>query len=213
MADSLRLNRRSLFAVLTLSVFSGVASYVVPILTQGIIDRGVEMKDADLVVLFALAQLMLLLSSVFLSAIQSFVVLRMANRIHLNLSNKLLRKFLRLPLSYFSVNQAGDSLQRLSDISRIESFVSSSFISILVAFVNMAVYSVLLVKYGWPFLLAFAACLALYLLWSLLFVERRNKINYNLFAKYSERYDSIGEFLRGMKEINMVVLAIGKPRK
>lgn len=200
-SESLSSNSRPLLLLLLLAAVSAGISYLLPSLTQSVVDKGIENKDVSLITILIAGQFALMLSATAATIFQSKVMLGISNRIRLTMNNSVIQKLARLPLSYFASHQAGDTFRRISDISRIEQFISNSFIQIVLSVVNLFIYGYLLFKYQHIFLAIFALCFILYSVWALSFLGRRRKIDYNLFGKESERYSGIMQYIRGIKDI------------
>ena len=198
---SLRSNSRQLVMLMLLAAISAVISYLLPSLTQSIVDKGIGNKDVTLISALIAGQFVLMLSATAASILQSKVMLGISNKVKLSLNDSVIQKLARLPLSYFASHLPGDTFRRISDISRIEQFISSSFIQIVLSVVNLFIYGYLLFKYQHIFLAIFALCFILYSVWALSFLGRRRKIDYNLFGKESERYSGIMQYIRGIKDI------------
>lgn len=200
-SESLSSNSRPLLLLLLLAAVSAGISYLLPSLTQSVVDKGIGNKDVSLITILIAGQFALMLSATAATIFQSKVMLGISNRIRLTMNNSVIQKLARLPLSYFASHQAGDTFRRISDISRIEQFISNSFIQIALSIVNLCVYGYLLFNYQHLFLAVFALCFVLYSIWTLTFIERRKKLDYNLFSKESERYSGIMQYIRGIRDI------------
>ena len=198
---SLRNNSRQLVMLLLLAAISAGIAYLLPSLTQSVVDKGIGNKDITLISALIAGQFVLMLSATAASILQSKVMLGISNKVKLTLNDSVIQKLARLPLSYFTSHSSGDTFRRISDISRIEQFISSSFIQIVLSVVNLFIYGYLLFKYQNIFLVIFALCFILYSAWAFSFLGKRRKIDYNLFGKESERYSGIMQYIRGIKDI------------
>ena len=194
-------NSRQLLLLLSLAAISARISYLLPSLTQSVVDKGIGDKDISLISALIAGQFVLMLSATAASILQSKAILGISNKVKLTLNDSVIQKLARLPLSYFASHLPGDTFRRISDISRIEQFISSSFIQIVLSVVNLFIYGYLLFKYQHIFLVIFALCFILYSAWAFSFLGKRRKIDYNLFGKESERYSSIMQYIRGIRDI------------
>jgi ATP-binding cassette subfamily B protein len=55
---------------------------------------------------------------------------------------------MKLPVSFFDSKNTGDIMQRMSDHSRIESFLTGSSLNVLFSLLNLVVFSVVLAVFN-----------------------------------------------------------------
>ena len=195
---------KSLFFQLILGLLTVSAIQLIfPFLTQIMVDKGINGKNTNLLILILAGQLMLTLSSSIVGYIQSWVVLYIGTRINVTMVYDFLKKLTRLPVSFFDLRQSGDILQRISDQSRIESFATNSFLNILIVIVNFLVFSIVIITYNPVIFLVFCFGSALYIIWILSFLGKRKIVDYDMFSKMSDNSDMIIQLIRGMHEIKL----------
>lgn len=100
-------------------------------------------------------------------------------------------------------NLVGDIMQRIGDHSRIQSFLTGSLLSIVMAMVTFLVYSVVMGGYDMKILGIFMLGSALYVCWILLFMKRRRKLDYTRFQESSANQSSIVQLIGGMQDIKL----------
>jgi ATP-binding cassette, subfamily B, bacterial len=176
---------------------------LIPFLTQGIVDKGVNMQNLSFVYLILIAQLVLLLARAIVEFSRQGLLLFISTHVNLSLLADFWKKLMRLPLSYFDTKQTGDILQRIGDQGRLERFLTGNSINIAFSMINLLVYSFVMLLYSVPVFLIFLACSSLYLLWISIFLKQRRKLNYKQFALASRENSATMQLVHGMQEIKM----------
>ncbi|MBL7707262.1 MAG: peptidase domain-containing ABC transporter [Taibaiella sp.] len=191
------------FQVLLALAAASLFQLLIPFLTQGIVDRGVNMQDINFVYLALSAQFILMLARTLIEFSRQGLLLYISTKINLSLLTDFWKKLMRLPISYFDTKQTGDIMQRIGDQQRIEQFLTGNSINILFAVINLLVYSFVMLLYSVPVFLIFLSGSILYMLWISLFLKARRKLNYKQFALSSIENSATLEMVQGMQEIKL----------
>ena len=195
---------RQFIVQLFLAMLTGsIISLILPFLTQSVIDVGIGTGDINFVVVILVAQVMLTLGQMANELIRSWLMLHMTTRVSISLISDFLAKLMRLPISFFDSKMVGDIMQRIGDHSRIQSFLTGSLLSIVMAMVTFLVYSVVMGGYDMKILGIFMLGSALYVCWILLFMKRRRKLDYMRFQESSANQSSIVQLIGGMQDIKL----------
>ena len=184
-------------------ILSSIIQLLFPILTKNVVDVGIEGRNISALIIILCGQVMLVLGSVLVSFIEARIVLYVGSRINVHLVYEFFCKLVRLPISFFGTRQSGDILQRVSDQHRIESFITNSLLEILLSSFNFVVFSCLLIKYSPLIFLCIIIDQALYITWICLFLNKRRRLDYEMFSRMTETQDSVIEIVRGMQEIKL----------
>jgi len=176
---------------------------ILPFLTQSLIDTGVQTQNLNFVYLILAAQLMLFFGRVSIEFIRNWILLHISARINLSILSDFLSKLLRLPQSYFESKQTGDILQRISDHSRIEAFLTGTSLTVIFSLFNLVIFSVVLGFYSIKILLIFLFSSVLYAFWVLLFLKRRREIDNNKFLLNARSQSSLIELVQSIAELRM----------
>lgn len=174
-----------------------------PFLTQAIVDVGIKNVDLGFIYLILIAQLMLFLGQVTVSFLQNWILLHIGARINLSLISDFLDKLIKLPISFFDAKMVGDLLQRIADQRRIEAFLTSSTLSFLFSAVNLLVFGLVLWWYDGLIFAVFLGGSLLYVLWILLFLRRRQEVDYLRFQELANNQSNLIELIQGMQEIKL----------
>jgi len=195
---------RRLIIQLIFGLFAAsILQLIFPFLTQAIVDTGIQNQDIGFIYLILLAQLMLFVSQMSVSAIQSWILLHIGVRVNVHLVHDFLQKLLRLPLPWFQQRMTGDLLQRIQDHERIERFLTSSSLTSLFSFFNLLVFGAVLWYYDATIFLIFAIASIGYLSWVLLFLRKRRVLDRKRFEQASDERNQLIEMIQGVQEIKL----------
>lgn len=141
---------------------------------------------------------MLFLSQTAVDWFRAWLLLHIGSRVHISLLSEFLRKLMRLPVSFFDAKTIGDLLQRVQDHDRVETFLSSSTLTMLFSVVTVVLFGVVLALYSHGIFIVFLVGTLLYLAWVLAFMKRRAKLDYQRFDQASGNQSSIVQLITGM---------------
>ena len=94
-------------------------------------------------------------------------------------------------------------MQRIGDYNRIQTFLTGSLLSIIMAAVSLFIYSVVMAGYNWTILLVFLLGSGLYIGWILIFLKRRRKLDYMRFQEAANNQSNIVQLINGMQDIKL----------
>lgn len=176
---------------------------MMPFLTQSVIDVGIGTSDLNFVIVILIAQVVLVLGQMANELIRSWLMLHMATRISISLISDFLAKLMKLPISFYDSKMVGDIMQRIGDHSRIQSFLTGSLLSIMMAAVTFGVYAVVMGGYNIEILGIFILGSGFYIVWIILFMRKRRKLDYMRFQEASANQSSIVQLITGMQDIKL----------
>lgn len=207
----LKPHRRLIVQLLIGLLLASVFSLVTPLLTQALVDQGIQNGRMDFVYGILIAQLMIFLGSISISLIRSWVMLHMSTRINISIVSDFLVKLMKLPIGFFESKNLGDILQRMRDHNRIEAFLTSQSLSTVFSVFMMIVYSIILLIYS-PYIFGiFLVASMLYILWITLFLKKRRALDYKNFDQLSADQNTTVGLIQGMQEIKLQ--SCEKPRR
>ena len=195
--------KRLLFQLFIGLLLGTVFQLIFPFLTQSLVDIGIDTRDLNFIYLVLAGQLALFVGSTSVRFIQSWILLHISVRINVNLVSDFLIKLMHLPLGYFDSKNTGDLLQRISDHKRIESFLTTSSLSVLLSVINLLAFGIVLIIYSVPIFLIFLASSVLYIGWIFFFLNMRKEVDYIAFQQMADNQDSLIEIVQGMPEIKL----------
>ncbi|MFV0289618.1 MAG: peptidase domain-containing ABC transporter [Mangrovibacterium sp.] len=195
---------RKLMIQLFLGLLVGlVLQLILPFLTQSVVDFGIVNNNLNFVYLVLVAQLVLFITQTAVDFIRSWVMLHISTRINISLISDFLIKLMKLPIRYFDSKMTGDIIQRIGDHRRIETFLTGQTLGTLFSFLSFVVFGAILLWYSWKIFLVFLIGSVFYLVWVLLFMKQRRKLDLKRFQEASSEQSNVIQLIQGMQEIKL----------
>ncbi|WP_196896223.1 peptidase domain-containing ABC transporter [Aureivirga marina] len=186
-----------------LLMISLVANWLIPFIFQNIIDQGVIAKNLHIVFYFLLAQVVLFISY-FLSDFFSRLILTKFNfSLSVNLKENMLFKLIKLPINYFDTRLNTETLQRIGDQNKIQSFVTWKGMELVVNSLNILIFGGILMYYNYTVFAVYLVLSALSFIWVIFFLNKRAILEYAMFLRQSENSNKVYEFIMSMPEIKI----------
>lgn len=176
---------------------------IFPFLTQSIVDIGIQNQNIHFIYLILFAQIFLFFGKTALELIRSWILLNLSARINISLISDFFIKLMNLPISFFDVRMTGDIMQRINDHHRIERILTTSSLNVLFSLINMIIMGGVLAYYNLKIFAVFFIGSFCYFLWVILFLKRREKLDYKRFAEVSQEQSKVIELINGMQEIKL----------
>ena len=195
--------KRLFFHILIFLLITSALGFIFPVLTQKIIDDGVQLRDKHLIGILVFAQLGILISRFCVDFLRSWALLQINYKVDILFLSDFLRKVVRLPLTFFDTKNVGDIMQRIEDNSRVESFLTGESFLAVFSIVNLAVFSALLGYYKLQFLLIFVFGNTIYVIWVLLFLKYRRELDNRRFAQSSGEQSRLIQLITGISEVKI----------
>jgi len=195
---------RKLFSQVLLGLSLGsLMQLVAPFLTQSIVDVGINEGNISFIYLIVIAQAMLIIGRTTVDFIRSWILLHISTRINISILTDFLIKLMKLPMSFFDAKMTGDIMQRIGDQKRIETFLTSSTLTTFFSLFNLLVFSAILAWYNIVIFGVFIAGNSVYIIWIVIFLERRRQLNYKNFEIGAKNQSTIVQLVIGMQEIKL----------
>lgn len=199
----LKLHRKGWFPIaVSLALASGF-SLVIPLLTQMIVDKGIQGKNTNLLLLICLGQLMLFSGRMLMDFVRGRLLFRIGARTSITMLKDFLAKLMKLPFSFFDNRQAGDNMQRVNDNQRIEEFLTNSLINFILSAITLIVLGGVLLHYNWQIFLLFIVGAGISVIWSNSFQQKRKIIDQKKFKVLSANQQLLLEIFYAMQEIKL----------
>jgi ATP-binding cassette subfamily B protein len=195
---------KSFLIQLAIGLLAGsLLQLVFPFLTQSVVDVGIQNQNIHFIYLVLIAQLVLFFGKTALEFIRSWILLHLSTRINISLISDFFIKLMNLPISFFDVRMTGDIMQRINDHHRIEQILTNSSLNVLFSLVNMLIMGAVLAYYNLKIFAVFFIGSFFYFLWIILFLKRRETLDYKRFAEVSQEQSKVIELINGMQEIKL----------
>lgn len=176
---------------------------VFPFLSQAIIDKGIALKNTNLLVTILCATISLVVGRTLFTFLQSRMTLVAGTLINIDVTRSLLQKLSCLPMFFFASRKIGDIIQRVSDVSRIGDYFSSRLVDSVLSVILFCVYGVVLFHLHSVLFFVYISGTLFYLGYNSMFLRRRKILDYESFSAASKTNDELIQFLRGMTELKL----------
>lgn len=199
----LRQYRKHFAQILAGLLLGCLLQLLLPFLTQSIVDVGIKQKDIGFIWMILLGELFIVVGRTATDFIRRWLLLHISMRINISLVSDFFIKLLKLPMAFFDTKLTGDLLQRMSDHSRVQSFLTNQVLGILFTMLSFVIYGTVLLIYNRLIFLVFIAGSAIYGAWIAAFLNRRKILDYELFEQQSRNQNRTFQFLTSMQEIKL----------
>ena len=196
-------HKNLILQILAALVFSSIVNLITPFITQSVVDIGILGKNLNFIYLVLIGQLVMTVSGTVVGFIQAWVNLHLSIRVSLSFLVGYISKLMKMPFNFFETKTLGDIFQRIGDNSRIESFISRSFFSIIISSLNLVIYAAIMAYYNYKILLVFLVGNVAYILWILAFMKKRREFDYEGFKLASDSQNSLLQLFTGSRDIKL----------
>ncbi len=180
-----------------------IIQFILPFLMQTVVDVGVNNRDIPFIYLILISQLVLILSQTLVSVFREWLLIHITSRFNIKMVSDFLFKMLKLPVSYFDTRNAGEHLQRITDHSRIQNFVSSSTLNMIFSMITFIIFNCILAYYNLKIFIVFIVGAILYVGWTVFFLKKRAELDYKRFDETSQSQTNLLQIISGVKEIKI----------
>ncbi|CAM3982108.1 ATP-binding cassette, subfamily B [Pedobacter westerhofensis] len=183
--------------------FSTLFTLILPFLTQGIIDSGINEKDINFIYLLVFGQIAIYTGQLVIEFIQNWLLMYVGSRINVTMVSEFLSKIMAMPIKYFDTKLSGDLLQRIDDHKRIEKFLTSKTLGLIFQVLLFAAFVTVLAFYNTSVFVCFMIGTSGYIGWVLLFHRKRRIVDFQKFIELSKNQSKQIEIINGMQDIKL----------
>ncbi|MBB5621619.1 ATP-binding cassette subfamily B protein [Pedobacter cryoconitis] len=193
----------SVWKMFFLLLLGSLSTLIFPFLNQGLIDKGVNGKDLNLITLILIAQLSLFLGNLVIDLFRNWIIMVVGTKINIQIISDFLKRLLKLPVKFFDTKLMGDFNQRIQDHERIEQFLTSQSLLTFFSMITFLVFFGVLWYYSVSILLIYLTMTSISLIWSFYWLKKRKSLDYFRFQQRSENQQSIYEIINGVTELKL----------
>jgi ATP-binding cassette subfamily B protein len=176
---------------------------LMPFISKSVIDVGIQTNDIDFINLVLIGNVIIIISILLSNVVRDWILLHITSRVNISLVSDYLIKLMKLPVSFFENKLIGDILQRANDHERIRSFFMNSSLNFLFSILTFPGFGVILYVFNhtlcWIFLVGSTA----YVLWIILFLNIRKKLDWNYFDLVSKNQSYWVEMVTNIQDIKL----------
>ena len=180
-----------------------IIQFILPFLMQTVVDIGVNNRDIPFIYLILISQLVLIFSQTLVSIFREWLLIHITSRFNIKMISDFLYKMLKLPVSYFDTRNTGEHLQRITDHTRIQNFISSSTLNMIFSMITFIIFNCILAYYDLKIFFVFIIGAILYVGWTFFFLKKRAELDYKRFDETSQSQTNLIQIINGVKEIKI----------
>jgi ATP-binding cassette subfamily B protein len=199
--DYLLVHKRYFVQIFLAMLLTIALSLIFPVISQAIVDIGINSRDLTFIHVLLIASVVLTVSSVAANFMQSRLMLFISDRVNISMVSDFIHKLVHLPLSFFERKMTSDILARINDHGRIQTFVFESMLGSVSSALTFLIFAALLMYYDVYLFLIFFIGTILYVLWILLFLRKRRKLDFLFYDASVGNQSEILGLCDGIKEI------------
>jgi ATP-binding cassette, subfamily B, bacterial len=184
-------------------IASSLIQFILPFLTQSIVDYGINTRNLQFIYIILLGQLMLFFSQTVIGILRTWIIVHAGSRINMSILSDFLLKLMKLPMSFFDSRSTADLMQRIDDTRRVENFLSSVTLNAVFSFFTLIIFGTILAYYNLKIFLIFLIATLLYIGWILLFSKKRELLDFKRYDEARENKSSIMQLINGIAEIKL----------
>lgn len=154
---------------------------VLPFISKAVIDVGIKTSDVNFINMVLIGNVAILVSVMIFNVVRDWILMHITARVNIALISDYLIKLMRLPVTFFENKLFGDILQRAKDHERIRNFIMNNSLSVIFSALTFVVFGVILWVYNAVIFYIFLTGSVLYVLWVLLFLNIRKKLDWEYF--------------------------------
>ncbi len=190
--------RSSLRDVLLGSFFLQLMGLVSPIFFQLVIDKVLVHQSMSTLDVLAFGLAVVLIWETVLSGLRNWLFAHTTNRVDSELSARMFRHLLNLPLSYFEARRVGDSVARVRELERIREFLTSNAVTVVIDLFFTIVFFAVMYIYSPMLTLIVALSIPLYVLISIFISPPLRELLEEKFRRGAENQSFLVESVTGI---------------
>ena len=198
---SLVKHRKLLGEVLLISIFLQLFALVAPLFFQVVMDKVLVHRATSTLNVLVIGLLVVMVFESGLNALRTYVFSHTTSRIDVELSSRLFRHLLNLPLAYFQARRVGDSVARVRELEHIRSFLTGQSLTLLLDVLFSVVFIGVMLLYSVPLTLLVLASVPLYVGLSLAVVPVLRRRLDEKFARGAENQALLVESITGVQTL------------
>lgn len=182
---------------------AAIIQLILPFLMQSVVDVGVNNQNIPFIYLILISQFVLILSQTLVTIFREWILIHITSRFNIKMISDFLYKMLKLPVHYFETRNSGEHLQRITDHTRIQNFISSSSLNMVFSIITFIIFNSILAYYNLTIFLVFIIAAILYVSWTFFFLKKRAELDFKRFDQQSQSQTSLIQIINGVKEIKI----------
>ena len=190
--------------VIVASLLIQLLGLVSPLFTQIILDQVVTNKSQSTLNVLVIGMLMFGSLGIGLSAIRSYLLSYLSNRLDLTMIGGFVNHALNLPLKFFESRRVGDIITRVQENQKIQQFLIENLLLSWLDFVTGFIYLGLMLYYNWQLTALILCLIPPIVLLTLAATPLLRKISRERFNAAADQNSSLVEMMSGISTVKAV---------
>ena len=195
--------RKSFMTIFVIMFIVTLFQGILPFISKAVIDVGIKTFDLNFINMVLIGNICILLSITIFNVIRDWLLLHITSRVNIALISDYLIKLMKLPVTFFENKLLGDILQRARDHERIRNFIMNNSLSLIFSIFTFIIFGIILLIYNAIIFYIFLAGSILYVLWVLLFLSIRRKLDWEYFELISKDQSYWVETVSAIQDIKI----------
>ena len=195
--------KRHFSLVVFVMLLATLLQAILPFISKAVIDVGISTADVRFIHLVLIGNVCILVSLMAFNVVRDWLLMHITAHINIALIADYLVKLMKLPVTFFENKLLGDILQRAQDHERIRSFIMNNSLAMVFSAFTFLLFSVILLVYNPTIFLIFTTCSVLYVVWVLLFLKIRKKLDWRYFDLISQNQSYWVETISAIQDIKI----------
>ncbi len=187
------------FVMMAVTLLQGL----LPFISKAVIDIGISTSDVKFINMVLVGNICILVSIMSFNMVRDWLLMHITARVNIALISDYLVKLMKLPVTFFENKLLGDILQRAQDHERIRSFIMNNSLSLIFSAFTFLLFSIILLIYNSVIFYIFAAGSILYVIWVMLFLGIRKKLDWQYFELVSRNQSYWVETVSAIQDIKV----------
>ena len=189
--------------IFVVMLFVTLLQGVLPFISKAVIDVGIKTSDTNFINMVLVGNIAILVSVMVFNVLRDWILMHITTRVNIALISDYLIKLMKLPITFFENKLLGDILQRAHDHERIRNFVMNNSLALVFSVFTFLLFSIILLIYNATIFGIFFIGSACYVVWVLLFLNIRKKLDWQYFELLSRDQSYWVETVSAMQDIKI----------
>ncbi len=195
--------KSGLVKLIGLSLVLQLFALMTPYYMQWVVDEVLISFDKPLLVVLAIGFALIAIISTVTDAVRSWLILRLASVLNMQMGVNLLRHLLRLPMNYFESRHIGDIVSRFGSLEQIRERITTGFVETLVDGVMAITVLAMMLLYSVKLSAVVLGAIVLYTLVRLALYRPLHQATEAMIQASAKEQSNFLENIRGMQTIKL----------
>lgn len=195
--------RWQMFLILLLLLVGNMLQAILPYLTQAVVDKGIGSQNVKLVWLILIGEVLIVFGKTVSEFFRRKIQLAVSLHMNMSMTNAFFLKMFKLPMNFFENRLVGDLMQRVSDHTRIQTFMTDYLISAIYSIVSFVIFCIVLFSYNSNIFMVFFGFTVVNFAWSIYVLNKRQSLDYALFNAQSKNQSIAFRMITNAQEIKL----------